>query len=49
MREQFHALTISGNVGDPDYRVGVFRLRIKGSGRDEFFAEFLSNDKAPCH
>ena len=30
-------------------RVGVFRWRLKGRGRGEFFADFLTNEKVPRH
>ena len=29
--------------------VGVFRCRVKGRGKGDFFAEFLTNEKAAHH
>ena len=42
-----YGLLDGGGGGEEETRVGVFRLRVKG--RSDFFAEFLTNEKATHH
>ena len=41
-------LTLPHDFYPPPW-VGDFRWRVKGRGRGEFFAEFLTNEKAANH
>ena len=46
-KSSHHPFKSSGT--QPPLWVGVFRWRVKGRGRGEFFAEFLTNEKAAHH